>query len=122
MSKTAWILVIVAALLILVIVGASVIAPYAWGQGYGPGWGMMGPWMMGGGFGFPMVGGIMMLLFWGLIIGGAVWLVQLLTRSARTAGPGALPSEAPLDILKRRYAKGEITKEQFEEMKHDLGQ
>lgn len=29
--------------------------------------------------------------------------------------------ESLLDILKRRYALGEITKEQFEAMKHDLG-
>jgi len=28
--------------------------------------------------------------------------------------------ETPLDVLKRRDAKGEITKEQFEEMKKDL--
>lgn len=28
--------------------------------------------------------------------------------------------ESPLDVLKKRYAKGEITKEQFEQMKRDL--
>ena len=28
--------------------------------------------------------------------------------------------ETPLEILKRRYAKGEITREQFEEMKKDI--
>jgi len=30
------------------------------------------------------------------------------------------PTEAPLEILKRRYAKGEITKEEFEQMKKDI--
>jgi putative membrane protein len=81
--------------------------------------------MMGGWFGFPMVGGIMMLLFWGLIIVGAIWLVQSLARGGGPIGTGAPPRESlesPLDILKRRYAKGELTKEQFEEMKRDLGQ
>ena len=29
-------------------------------------------------------------------------------------------TETPLDILKKRYAKGEITKEQFEEMKNNI--
>lgn len=28
--------------------------------------------------------------------------------------------ESPLDILKRRYARGQITREQFEQMRHDI--
>ncbi|MDE3088739.1 MAG: SHOCT domain-containing protein [Chloroflexota bacterium] len=76
---------------------------------------------MMGGFGFPMMGmGLGMLLFWVLIIGGVVWLVQALARG--TGSSSVMPqSESPLDILKRRYAKGEITKDQFEQMKRDLG-
>lgn len=41
--------------------------------------------------------------------------------TAQTAQTGASQSEPLLDILKRRYALGEITREQFEEMKHVLG-
>lgn len=99
--------------------GMSLFFPFGWGPGYGRGWGMMGPWMMGG-WGFPLVGGIGMLLFWALIIAGVVWLVQSLARGAGQPGTNAPTNESLLDILKRRYAKGEITKEQFEEMKRDL--
>lgn len=89
------------------------------------------------GFGFFGIGMLVMVAFWVLVIGGVVWLIVTLTRgNQNTAAPNppqavtsnapyALmppnePSPTPLDILKTRYAKGEITKEQFEEMKRDL--
>ena len=78
------------------------------------------------GFGFFGIGMLLMGLFWILVIGGLLWLVVTLTRGsqARTASqvltPGAPTGQTPLDILKARYAKGEITKEQFEELKRDL--
>jgi len=105
-------------LLVILAIASSLLAPFGGGPGYG--WGMMGPWMMGG-FGFPFIGGIVMILFWVLIIGGVVWFVQSLARSSGGSGIGAPAGESPLDILRRRYAKGEITKEQFEEMRRDLG-
>ncbi len=55
--------------------------------------------------------------FWILIIAGSVWLVLWLARRMGVVGPAR---ESPLDILKVRYARGEITKQQFEEMKRDL--
>lgn len=79
------------------------------------------------GFGMFGIGMLAMVLFWVLIIGGGVWLVVTLSRGNQGQPiPGALTAgapagQAPLDTLKARYAKGEITKEQFEEMKRDLG-
>ncbi|MCL4394280.1 MAG: SHOCT domain-containing protein [Chloroflexi bacterium] len=83
--------------------------------------------MMGGlGFGMFGIGAFMMLAFWALVIGGAVWLVATLVRGtqgqtfAHTASGMPASSQAPLDNLKMRYANGEITKEQFDELKRDL--
>jgi putative membrane protein len=84
----------------------------------GPGGGMMG-WGGYGGYGMGIIGGLFMLLFWGLIIVGLVLLVRWLWDHTRTAG-GQGGLESPLEILKRRYAKGEINKEEFDRMKRDL--
>ena len=78
--------------------------------------------MMGGfGFGAMLFGGLIMLAFWVLVIGGAIWLVVTLARGSQATLGMPTAGQAPLDILRTRYAKGEITKEQFEEMKRDLG-
>ena len=67
-----------------------------------------------------------MFLFWALVIGGILWLVAWLARGGAQSASSALTNtstanQTPLDIVKARYAKGEITKEQFEEMKRALG-
>jgi len=86
--------------------------------------------MMGFGMGMWGLGALVMLAFWVIVIGGAVWLVMTLVRGnqphAAMNPPQALISppasnQTPFDILKMRYAKGEITKEQFDEMRRDLG-
>ena len=82
--------------------------------------GMMGPGMMwrGGGWtwGFGMwLGGLAMLVFWGALIVGAILVVRLVG-----GVPGRDVRTSPLDILKRRYASGEITREQYEQMRKDL--
>ena len=64
----------------------------------------------GGWFGF---GWIFMLVFWGLVIWGILALVRD-DKYRRRDGKN------PVDILKERYAKGEINKEEFERMKKDL--
>jgi putative membrane protein len=53
------------------------------------------------------------------IIVGIVLVVVWLAKSAGKATGES--SQSPLDVLKVRYAKGEITKEQFEEIKRTLG-
>ena len=83
---------------------------------------MMGPGMMGwGGFGFFPWWGILMLLFWALVIGGGALLLVWLFRQGRPpeAPPGPHGPQA-LDILRERYARGEITREQYQQMRRDL--
>ena len=75
--------------------------------------------MMGFGLGGMFFGGLLMIAFWVLIIGGGAWLVITLVRN--NANPALTTSaQTPLTILQARYAKGEITKEQFDQMRHDL--
>jgi putative membrane protein len=63
--------------------------------------------------GWTWVGGVLMVLFWATIIGFAVWVVARVTgRSSR--GNGAL------SIARERYARGEISKEEFDRIKKDL--
>jgi putative membrane protein len=61
--------------------------------------------------------GVFMVLFWVLVAAGIVALVRSL---ARSGGGSAAPPESPLDILKRRYARGEIDKAEFEQKKKDI--
>lgn len=65
--------------------------------------------------GFGFFGGFMMLVFWVIVIMLIVWAVkEVAGKNSRSAGNNAL------DILKERYAKGEINKEEFESKKKDL--
>ncbi len=73
-----------------------------------------------------LCGGLFFLLFWALIIGLVIWAITAWSRSSRNrtvtgseVTPVA-PGSRALDILKERYARGEITKEQYEEMRRDL--
>ena len=66
------------------------------------------------GYGYGM--GFLMIIFWVLVIIAIVYLVLYLGRGSSRREP----QETPLDILKKRYAKGEITKEKYDRMKDDL--
>lgn len=83
--------------------------------------GMMWPGMMGWfGFGFNPLGWIIMLLFWALLLGGIGLLVVWLLRSGPQAPIGEGGPSPALDHLKERYARGEITREQYDEMKQEI--
>lgn len=77
---------------------------------------MHGNGMMDWGWPTHSLGWIAMLLFWGLAIVGIVAAARwLLSR-----GSGDSATESALDILKKRYARGEIAREEYERMKRDL--
>jgi len=118
MNRSGWAIGIVIALVLVLLVGGGLIASGSWGRGYG--WGMTGPGMMGGWGGVPFMGPIFCLVFVGLIIGGVVLLARSWPGEQPGPGSGRAATETPLEILKRRYASGEITKKQFEEMRRTL--
>ena len=76
---------------------------------------MMGYWF-GGMWWWMALAGIFCVLFWGGIIWLAVWGIGRLTAHRDSAGVIA----SPMEIAKTRYAKSEITKEEFEQIKKDL--
>lgn len=72
--------------------------------------------------GYSNWGGLMMIfmiLFWALIIWGIFWLVKSFAHSGQTDLAWSDRSSA-VEVLKRRYAAGEISREEFEAKKHDI--
>ena len=108
-----WILAILVIAVILFLINGAFASP----RGY-RGFGMMPGMMWGAGrFGWIsfMLMMLSMILFWIAIILGIVWLVRW---SVDQSGRGQL--EDPLDIIRRRYARGEISREEYERMQEDL--
>ncbi|HWO72355.1 MAG TPA: SHOCT domain-containing protein [Dehalococcoidia bacterium] len=60
-----------------------------------------------------LIGSLWFVAFWGTIIYLIIWAINRIGER-RT-------DETPLEILRRRYARGEISEEQFEKMRRDLG-
>ncbi len=72
--------------------------------------------MMGGWWGF----GLLWMLFWiALLVLVVVAIWRLL--QGRPGGATDSREESPMEILKRRYAQGEINREEFEAKRRDLG-
>ncbi len=70
-----------------------------------------------GNFGWGMgLGWIYMIVFWAAIFTAVIYLVKLVERKSGSE----VPHETPLDVIKHRFAQGEITKDEFERMKDEL--
>jgi putative membrane protein len=78
----------------------------------------MGPGMIGWGL-MGWFGPLMMLVFWAAVIVAIVFLIRWIAHSTKGT-PDSKGGESALEILKKRYARGEINKEEFEEKKRDL--
>ena len=72
----------------------------------------MGWWML--------FGSIWFVIFWGLIIWAAVTLFSKLGGGQSAQSGPSSREESPLDIVKRRYARGEISKEEYDRLRSDL--
>ena len=78
------------------------------------GWCNFGQW---GAYGW--IGLVVNLVFWIGLILLAVWIVRKIFAGSSSVQVGASPSGAR-EILDLRYARGEITREQYEQMKADI--
>ncbi len=59
-------------------------------------------------------------IFWVIILAVIIWAVVKIVNTSKNNQQRTSSQETPLEILKKRYASGEISKEQFEQMKKDL--
>jgi putative membrane protein len=80
---------------------------HEWGWSMHPMWGLWGIW------GVAMM--LMMFVFWGVVIAGIMMGMRWLARQGRKS-----KADPALEILRQRYARGEINKEEFEAMKRNL--
>lgn len=77
--------------------------------------------MMNNGHG-SMMGGMWFfsILFWVLIIAGVVFITKWFLKRGRNKEGSGVNEDSVLVILEKRYAKGEIDRETFEQMKRDI--
>lgn len=88
------------------------VEPYTWGPHMMWGWGWSGM----------IFGPLLMILALAVVIAVAVLLVRWLAGPWQGMPPPQMPpGPTPLDILRERFARGEIDKEEFEERRRVLG-
>lgn len=75
-------------------------------------------WFGDMGWGWMIFGGIFMVIFWGGLIALIIWGITHLSR--RDGSAPSAPKHNPIEIAKVRYASGEISKEEFEQIKKEL--
>ncbi len=111
-----WIIAILGIAVLLFLLGTLLTGGWQWGRGYG----MMPGMMFGyGPLSWPVMGLMMlsMILFWIAVILGIVWVVRWMADQPGRRGPEDID---PLEIIRRRYARGEISREEYERLREDL--
>ncbi len=103
-------------ILMISIMIISMTAVYGYTQ-MGPG--TMGPGMMNWGYGMGWGWSIIMMVFWIAVIVGIIFLIRWIALSTDSRRETSAEDSA-MEILRNRYARGEINKEEFEEKKKDL--
>lgn len=79
-------------------------------------------WHSSSGWGHMIFGGLMMILFWGAVIVSIIFLVRWLSGHLGSSHSPAPTQQTPLDILKERFARGEIDKDEYEERRKLLSE
>ena len=80
-------------------------------------------WGDGLNWGWMTFGGLMMLIFWGGLIALVFLAIRGFSGSSRSvseADPSAPTGKKALEVLKERYARGAISKAEYEEIRSDL--
>jgi putative membrane protein len=102
------------ALSFVVLSSTEALAGWRDDQGWHMGPGMMGGWGMG------WFGGTFMMIFWVLVLVGLIFLIKWLVQSTNRVKSDVGSGSSALEILKERYARGEIDSAEFEEKKKVL--
>jgi putative membrane protein len=115
MSKNIKIALIIGGIILGVIIILPLIFGAVSGWPYG-GWGMMWPGMMAG---FDWMW--LILVLWIVFLGLIIWAIVASVRSSNESkGSDSSKADSALEVLKKRYARGEINKEEYEEKRKGL--